>query len=99
MSGSTSRTCPLCGLLVLHSHHCRASALVPTNVPPVGVQGALIEPLHDSTPPRRKRRVSNECPDHPGSGERSWDCKLCAAEVVPGQAHALLAADPEAGES
>lgn len=89
----TQRTCPLCGVLVLHSHHCRASALVPTTVEPVGVQGALIEPLNDSTPPRRRRRVVNECPDHPGSGERSWNCKHCAAEAVPGQAAALV--EPE----
>lgn len=85
----SQNTCPLCGVLVLHSHHCRASSLVPTNADPVVIQPGLIEPLNDSTPKRRRRRTINECPDHPGSGERSWDCKHCAAEAVPGQAAAL----------
>lgn len=99
MTGSKDRKCPLCGLLVLRSHHCRASSLVPTNVPPVGVQTALLEPLADSTPRRRPRRVPNECPDHPGSGERSWDCKHCEAEAVPGQAASLLANTEEEAQN
>ena len=88
----SANTCPVCGVLVLRSHHCRGSVL--DGVAKAADQLALIEPLNDTTPRRRRRRMTNECPDHPGSGQRSWDCALCASEAVPGQAALIEPGDP-----
>lgn len=72
MAGLTSRECPACGVLVLRTHDCRASALIPTTVPP---RKAAI-----SRHPAGRKRAPQPCPDHPT--EPINYCKLCRLEAT-----------------